>query len=208
MIKILGRATSSNVQKALWCAAELELDFVHEAEYGGDFARTDTLEYRALNPNGLVPTLIHDDFVLWESHSIIRYLGAVFGAGGLWPTGPKARAASEKWMDWSMSALEGAYFPAFYELIRKTPEQRNQAAVDQAVKDATPLLGILDRALGDGGPFVGGEQLTIGDIVFAPTIHRWFNLDIPRPDTPNVRAWYDNVLQRPAFAKYVAIELA
>ena len=207
MIKIFGRSTSSNVQKALWCAAEVGVDFVHEAEYGGDFGRVDETEYRALNPNGLVPTLIHDDFVLWESHSIIRYLGAVFGAGKLWPTDPKTRAASEKWMDWSLSALERAYFPAFYQLIRKSPEQRSQTAVDQAVKDATPLLGILNTALGDG-PFVCGDQLTLGDIALAPTLHRWYNLDIPRPDTPNVRAWYDTALQRPAFGKYVAIELA
>ena len=207
MIKILGRVTSSNVQKVLWCAAELGVDVVHQAEYGGDFGKVDEPEYRALNPNGLVPTLIHDDFVLWESHSIIRYLGGLFGAGSLWPTDLKARAASEKWMDWSMSALEGAYFPAFYELIRKSPEERSQTAVDQAVQDATPLLGILNDALSDG-PFVCGGQLTIGDIALAPTLHRWYNLDIARPDTPNVRAWYDAALERPAFAKHVAIELA
>ena len=207
MIKIFGRVTSSNVQKALWCATELELDFEHDPEYGGDFGRVDEPEYRALNPNGLVPTLVHDDFVLWESNSIVRYLGAVFGAGSLWPTDPKARAASEKWMDWSMSSLERAYFPAFFELIRKTPEERSQEAVDRAVKAATPLLGILNDALGDG-PFVTGDQLTVGDIVFGPTLHRWYNLDLPHPDTPNVRAWYDNALGRPAFAKHVAIALA
>ena len=207
MIKILGRTTSSNVQKVLWCCAELELDIAHESEYGGVFGKVDEPEYRALNPNGLVPTLIQDDFVLWESHSIVRYLGAKFGAGTLWPTDPQARAASEKWMDWSMSGLERAYFPAFYELIRKSSEERAQQAVDQAVEHATPLLGILDNSLGNG-PFICGEQLTIGDIVFGPTLHRWYNLDIPRPDTPNVRAWYDRMLQRPAFAKHVAIELA
>lgn len=207
MIKILGRVTSSNVQKVLWCASELNIEYIHEPEYGGQFGRVGEPEYRALNPNGLVPTLIHDDFVLWESHSIIRYLGAVFGAGTLSPSDARVRAASEKWMDWSLSALERAYIPAFFELIRKNAEQRSLLVVDKAVKAATPLMGILNDAL-DKGPFLGGDQLTIGDIVLAPTIHRWYNLDIDRPDTPNVRAWYEAALKRPAFATHVAIELA
>ena len=207
MIKILGRTTSSNVQKVMWCCAELELDVVHEAEYGGLYGKVDEPEYRALNPNGLVPTMIHDDFVLWESHSILRYLGAMFGAGTLWPTDLKVRAVSDKWMDWCMSTLQGAYFPAFYELIRKSPEERNQQVIDQAVEGSTPLFGILEDALSEG-PCICGGQLTIGDIVFAPTLHRWYNLDINRPDTPNVRAWYDRMLQRPAFVQHVAIELA
>ena len=73
MLKIIGRNTSSNVMKVLWACAELGLDFERE-DLGGPFGGNDSPEYQALNPNGLVPTIVEDDFVLWESNSIVRYL--------------------------------------------------------------------------------------------------------------------------------------
>lgn len=207
MIKILGRFSSSNVQKVLWCLAELDLEFEHDEKYGGPFGRTKEPEYLALNPNGLVPTVLDGDTVLWESHTIIRYLGALHGRDTLWPTDPVVRAMSEKWMDWNQSVLDGAYFPAFYELIRKTAEERDLALVKKAVVNTSAVLPILDKALEKTG-YVNGERLTIGDIVFGPTLHRWFNLDIKRPSTPNVEAWYQSMLQRPAYKQYVAVELS
>ncbi len=74
MLKIIGRKTSSNVMKVLWACVELGLDFERE-DLGGPFGGNDSPEYQALNPNGVVPTIVEDDFVLWESNSIVRYLG-------------------------------------------------------------------------------------------------------------------------------------
>ena len=71
MLKILGRKTSSNVQKVLWCCDEIGLSFERE-DYGGDFRKNKTPEYLALNPNGLVPTINDDGFILWESNSCGR----------------------------------------------------------------------------------------------------------------------------------------
>jgi glutathione S-transferase len=65
MIRVLGRSSSSNVQKVLWCCGELGVVFTHEPEYGGQYGRTREPAYLALNPNALVPTLVHDYFVLW-----------------------------------------------------------------------------------------------------------------------------------------------
>ena len=207
MLKVLGRISSSNVQKVLWCLGELGLDFEHDAEYGGPFGRTQEPDYLAMNPNGLVPTLIDGYAVLWESHTIVRYLGALHGQDTLWPTDALQRAQCEKWMDWNQSVLDRAYFSAFYELIRKSPQERNMAAVEKAVKDTSAVLPILDRALAKTG-FVHGDQLSIGDIVFGPTLHRWHSLDIKRPALANVAAWYQAMLQRPAYKKYVAVELS
>lgn len=207
MIKVLGRPTSSNVQKVLWCVGELGIDFVHEPEYGGPYGKVKEPEYLALNPNGLVPTLIHDDFVLWESHAIVRYLASAFGMGSLCPSDPKARASAERWMDWSQSTLDAVTFPPFYELIRKSAADRDQKVIDQAVRDAAPKLAILDDVLAKT-PFVGGEQLTFADIPFGPALHRWMNLPIERSATPNIDAWYQRMRERPAYAKWVAIPLA
>ena len=84
MLKIIGRKTSSNVQKVLWVCGELNLPFERE-DLGGPFGGNDTARYRALNPNGKVPTIVDQDFVLWESNSCTRYLSAKHGADTLYP---------------------------------------------------------------------------------------------------------------------------
>ena len=84
MIKIWGRNTSVNVQKVMWTVGELELP--HERiDIGGPFGKNNEPAYLAMNPNGLVPTLQEDGFLLWESNSIVRYLAAKYGAGKLDP---------------------------------------------------------------------------------------------------------------------------
>ena len=79
-LKIWGRLTSINVQKAMLCVEELDLP--HERiDAGLAFGLVNTPEYRAMNPNGLVPVMKDDDFVLWESNAIVRYLAAKHASG-------------------------------------------------------------------------------------------------------------------------------
>ena len=70
------------MQKVVWCARELAVPF-ERANVGGAFGGTDTRAYRAMNPNGLVPVIDDDGFVLWESNAIVRYLAAAHGGGSL-----------------------------------------------------------------------------------------------------------------------------
>jgi len=76
VIRLLGRQTSGNVQKVIFCLEEIRLPYVRE-DYGRQFGNTSTDEYRKLNPNAKVPTLIDGDLVIWESHTILRYLAEV-----------------------------------------------------------------------------------------------------------------------------------
>ena len=78
MLKIWGRTNSSNVKKVLWAAEELGLAY-ERIDAGGAFGIVDDPAYRALNPNGLVPTLEDGGLVLWESNAIVRYLSAQYG---------------------------------------------------------------------------------------------------------------------------------
>lgn len=73
MLKVLGKSSSINVRKVLWLLDELSLGYELE-QYGSGFKPTDTAEFKALNPNAMVPVLVDGDFVLWESHTICRYL--------------------------------------------------------------------------------------------------------------------------------------
>jgi len=66
MLRVFGRRTSINVQKVMWAVGELGLP--HERiDAGGEFGGLDTLEYGAMNPNRMIPTIDDNGFVLWES---------------------------------------------------------------------------------------------------------------------------------------------
>src|SRR5258708_28576808 len=97
MIKIWGRNTSSNVQKAMWAIGEMKLPH-QRIDVGGAFGQNTEAPYLAMNPNGLVPTLEEEDgFTLWESNTIVRYLAAKHADRTLEPADLKTRARAQKW---------------------------------------------------------------------------------------------------------------
>ena len=95
MLKIWGRNNSVNVEKVLWACEEMGIAY-QRVDAGGQFGVVDTPEYRAMNPNGLVPTVEVDGLVLWESNAIIRYLAARHGVGTLWSEDPAVRVEGER----------------------------------------------------------------------------------------------------------------
>ena len=112
-VTIWGRANSVNVQKVLWCLAELDLPF-QRIDAGMAFGKNDTAEYLAKNPNGRVPTLVDGDYVLWESNSVMRYLNLAYGKGSpIYPQDAKGRAAVDRWLDWTLSTLQPVDRPVF-----------------------------------------------------------------------------------------------
>ncbi|MBI4184066.1 MAG: glutathione S-transferase [Proteobacteria bacterium] len=205
MLKILGRKTSSNVQNVLWCCGELKLRFERE-DIGGPFGRNDTPEYLALNPNGLVPTIVDDGYVQWESCSIVRYLSAKHGAGSLWPTDPARRGEADRWMDWHLSTVAPLMRPIFINLVRTPPEKRDMAAVAKATRELGDKLRILDAHL-KARRFVAGDSLSMGDIPLGIIAYRWFGMALERPDLPSLRAWYDRLSGRPAYREHVMIPI-
>ena len=96
MLKILGRRTSGNAMKPLWLVDELGIAY-EQFDIGGPFGGNDEAQYRAKNPMGLVPTLIDENFVLWESNAIVRYLAAKYALGTLCPSDLGERALAEQW---------------------------------------------------------------------------------------------------------------
>jgi glutathione S-transferase len=123
-LKIWGRLSSVNVQKAMFCVQELRLP--HERiDAGLAFGIVNTPEFRARNPNGLVPVIEDDGFVLWESNAIVRYLAAKHAAGSLSPNDLRQRADADRWMDWQTTTLQPAMGPAFIHLVRLPPEKHH-----------------------------------------------------------------------------------
>ena len=202
-ITLYGRKTSSNVQKVVWVLEELRVPYT-QVELGLNFGGIDTPEYLAMNPNGLVPTLKDGELVLWESHAIVRYLAATYGAGNLWPESPKARAAADQWTDWTAMRFQPAWSAVFVAVARTKPEFRNKARIAAALKGAEACFRILDAQLRKT-PYLAGERLTYGDIAAGTLLYRWYTMDITREPMACVDAWHERLKARPAYAKSVCV---
>ncbi|MFL6796403.1 MAG: glutathione S-transferase family protein [Xanthobacteraceae bacterium] len=202
MLKIWGRTTSINVQKAMWAVGELGLP--HERiDVGGSFGKNKERPYLAMNPNGLVPTLEEDGFFLWESNSIVRYLAAKHGAGGLEPDDLRERARASSWMDWHLTVAQPALTPVFWGLIRTAPEQRDHAAIEAGKVKSIAAMRILDAQLAKTR-FVAADNFTMGDIPVAASSYRFRRLMPDRPPLDNLECWFAGIEQRPAFKEHVA----
>ena len=206
MLKIWGRLTSVNVQKVVWCADELHLEY-ERVDAAGQYGIVNTPEYRAMNPNGLVPVIDDNGFVLWESNAIVRYLASRYGAGSLWPTDIPVRAYADRWMDWQAVSLIRSIGPAFIQLVRTTPEKRDFCVIENSRIETEKKLGVLDAHLATR-EYVAGARFTMGDIPLGCSVDRWFKLPLARESHPHVERWYAGLRERRGAAQVVGLTLA
>ena len=202
MMRLWGRKSSINVQKILWCLAELGL------EEGKDFERIDaglhfgknrTPEFLALNPNGLVPTLEDGELVLWESNTILRYLAHQHDESKRFPADIASQYQSEKWMDWQLGTMWPALRIVFLGLTRTPENERNYVVIQKAYQDTNMLLAMLDQKLADQ-TYCSGNAFHIGDIPLALCVSRWILLNQTFPDKTgprlplhNIDAWMQRI---------------
>ena len=182
-LTIWGRPNSVNVQKVLWCLAELDIDF-ERIDAGMQFGRNDQADYLAMNPNGRIPTLVDGDFVLWESNAIMRYLCLAYGGDTpIYPREPQQRAAVERWLDWTLSTVQPVERPLFWGLIRTPVAERDMTALQKSADAAAEVWTILDRQLARRR-YVEGEAFTLADIALGTFARRWFGLRRHRQTGP------------------------
>ena len=205
MLRIWGRTNSINVQKVLWTCGELGLKY-DRIDAGLQFGVNNTPEYKAMNPNGVVPTIDDDGFILWESHAIVRYLARKHGAGTLWPADARTAADADRWMDWHHTTLFVGIRVVFQTLVRTPPEKRNMAEVEENRQKAAAAFGILEAHLAKND-YMAGKAFTMGDIPAGVATYRWLHLPIERAPLPNVERWYRRIAERPAFKEHCMLPL-
>lgn len=193
MLRVLGRKTSGNVQKVIWLLEEMKQPYVRE-DYGRQFGNTGDA-YLKLNPNGKVPTLVDGDVVVWESNTILRYLGNKQG-GSFYPADPVARSLVERWMDWQLASLNNPYLAIFRDAKKPTAERSASFASD--AKELDQQLKILDGGIGDSG-WLAGPGISLADICLGPIIARCLNFPVELSALPKLRAWSAQIGQRAAF---------
>ena len=201
MLKIWGRDNSVNVEKVLWACEEMQIAY-QRVDAGGQFGIVDTPDYRALNPNGLVPTVEVDGLVLWESNAIVRYLAAKHSPGNLWPDDLAIRVDGDRWMDWMNSTFWPGFRPLFWNLVRTPPDRRDAQATEASRAGSAEILGHLDAHLSNR-TYIAGDSFTVGDIPMGCAVWRWMSLPIDRPEYPALARWFDTLCGRQPYQKVV-----
>ena len=182
----------------MWCAEELALAY-ESLDAGGAFGLVDTPEYRALNPNGRIPMIEDDGFVLWESNSIIRYLANQYGGDHLYPQAARARARVDQWLDWQASDLNKSWSYAFLSLVRQSPAHQDLDALSAGCREWARHMGILERQLETTGGYACGAHFSLADIVLGLSVNRWFETPLAHPDFAALKAYYERLSLRPGY---------
>ncbi len=198
MIRVLGKASSINVRKVLWACEEIGVGYARE-DWGSGFRDTRIPEFLTLNPNGLVPVVIVDGLVLWESNTILRYLASARRRADLLPAEPAGRAEVEKWMDWQATEFNNSWRYAFQALIRKNPSFGDEGELITSVSEWSRHVAILDQVL-QHHAYVAGDSFTLADIPIGLSVNRWFAAPIVgRADFRAVSEYFERLSTRPAF---------
>ncbi|MGZ3421054.1 MAG: glutathione S-transferase family protein [Polyangiales bacterium] len=191
---------SSNAQKVRFLLAELELAY-ESREVAMFGVGTRSPEYLEINPFGLLPTLIDNDFVLTESNTILRYVAETKGGEELYPRSPRLRAGVDRMLDVlgctmrpRVAPLERRRFANFPHGVRDEDDERKlEANVRLCLEGVEAILP--PESLGGYacGPF------SIADCSWAPTLRRLVDMQFDFSATPKVGAWAALLMERPAW---------
>jgi glutathione S-transferase len=200
-LRIYGIART-RAYRALWMAMELGLDFEHlPIEIGDAGARSP--EFLAINPNGRLPVIVDDNFVLFESLAITLYLAKKHSAGKLYPGTLEGEARAWQWSFWAIAEVDRGVNIWSLHAVRLPPNERDAALRDEALKVIAAPFAVLDTALSKT-PYLLGSNFTVADLNVAAVVSRAIDMDLSA--TPNLKAWLTRCLDRPAAQAALALK--
>jgi glutathione S-transferase len=201
MLTIYGNDHSSCVQKVLWAAEELQLPYTL-VNKGGSYGGLDDPEYVKLNPNQLIPTVVDDGFVMWESSAILCYLAAKYGKGTLYPADDRQRGEAYRWVFWQTGTVRGSIMPLYMQWRVWKPSFRHLAELEQHRRSMEPIWRTIENQLA-AHRWLAGPSFTMADIPMGIMAHWWYSFPIDHFDLPHMAAWHKRLLERPAFQKTI-----
>ena len=192
MLKIYGAARSRGI-RVLWMAAELGVQYEH-VDFLPRSPGTKTPEYRALNPNGRVPTIDDDGFILSESMAINMYL-AKKHKSALYPSDPKNEALVWQWSLWETDRLDRQIVNYVRHSSELPEAERKKSIADEMWKEVQDSLDVLETALSKS-QWLAGPEFSVGDLNVAGALYRGLFLDLSR--WPKTESWLKRCWERPA----------
>lgn len=188
--------------RALWMAEELGLVYEHlPIEIGDAGARAP--EFLEINPNGRLPFIEDDGFVLFESLAITLYLAKKHSTGKLYPGTLQGEAKAWQWTSWALNEVDRGVNIWSLHAVRLPQAERDAAKRDEALKVVASPFKVLDAALANH-PYLLGDDFTVADLNVAAVISRAVDMDLSA--VPNLKAWLSRCLERPAARKALALK--
>jgi glutathione S-transferase len=188
--------------RALWIAEELGLAYEHlPIEIGDAGARAP--EFLKINPNGRLPFIEDDGFVLFESLAITLYLAKKHSTGKLYPGTLQGEAKAWQWTSWALNEVDRGVNIWSLHAVRLPQAERDAAKRDEALKVVASPFRVLDAALANHS-YLLGDDFTVADLNVAAVISRAVDMDLSA--VPNLKAWLSRCLDRPAARKALALK--
>ncbi len=196
MLKIYG-AAHSRAFRVIWLANEMNLPYQHiPVTFGVPDAQCKEPWFLVLNPNGRLPAIDDDGFVMWESAAINLYLAEKY-KGWLCPSSPQGRGRMLQWAFFVSNHVEPPLIALFRNRVFYPPEQRNAAVADEAEKELRQSLVILEQELARN-PFFAGDQWGMADFMVACVLYVLTHLNLDLTAYPKLVAWLMASINRPA----------
>jgi glutathione S-transferase len=194
-VKIYG-VPRSRTFRALWMAKELGLDYENIPV---DFATGETRQqsYLKINPNGHVPAIDDNGFVLWESMAVNLYLAKKYGLGTLYPATLEDEARAWQWSLWGITEVERHVLTAMFNRAIYPEDKRDAAAADTAEQELQHPFGVLDSAVSKT-PYLLGAEFTVADLNVASVLSWARPARLDFTPFPKAAAWLGRCALRPA----------
>lgn len=160
--------------------------------------------YLAISPHGKVPALTDGDVALYESQAILEYLEERYPETPLLPSAAGARALVRVEEMECVFYFAEAFIKAGRQVFFTPPEQRDQAALDEATAVVRTQLGEMERrAASRGGDFFMGSSFTRADVSWTPFVEiaGRAGIDVDATTMPWLSAWRARMRERPAYAR-------
>ena len=202
MLRVYGSARSRTL-RVLWMIGELGIPFDHK-DWLPRSPETRTPEFYALNPNGRVPTIDDDGFILTESMAINFYL-AKKHKSPLVPADPRHEALALQWSLWETDRTDRSLVDYFRHTTEFAPEQRKPEVAEACWKEVTASFDVLEKAL-TKSEWLAGPSFSVGDLNVASALFRALSLDLSK--WPKFNAWLNRCWERPAAKKARAMREA
>ena len=191
MLRLYG-SVNSRAMRTLWMLGELGIPYDHK-NWDPRSPETRTPEFYALNPNGRVPTIDDDGFVLYESMAINLYLAKKHGK--LYPAGAGNEALALQWSFWETDRLDRQ----ITEYVRHTsmlpPAERKADIAEKTWAEIVVSFNILEGAL-KKAEWLAGPAFSVGDLNVASALYRALSVDTKQ--WPALTAWLNRCWERPA----------
>jgi glutathione S-transferase len=192
-LKIYGIART-RAFRVLWVSKEAGIPYEHlPIEIQG--ANPETEAYLKLNPNGRLPTIDDDGFILWESLAITTYLAKKHATGTLYPASLQGEARVWQWSLWAANEVERAVNIWSLHANRLPPAERDPEKLADTLRIIEKPFRVLDGALA-GRNWLIADDFTVADLNVAAVIGRAIDMDLSA--NRNLAAWLRRCYDRPA----------